>query len=368
MTVCLICKDSKQLPSSCLERLCCSSSIKNEFLIKLSCCEQYVHPSCLNTYILSKRDLEVDKNNIKDKCLHCKKKLEASLSRNVIWNSIKEYDEYRSSELSSITPNQAWSNIFTCYILSLLAVIILGSLSTVLYYTVAIPNYVSLCTDSNLTISYKSNFTLTKKYLCERCFADGATTNSSMQHIDIECPPNNVAYFVNPVVNWAFIFVVMLLIGIMTYYAYDNNFLELFYNVKKYPNKPYRVICLWFGIFGILNVVRFVCIITYYTLILEPEKRIKKFDEIYILQAKNLLMDLGPIAISYLPIIFLTLRAIVVWGILPCFSECFPSDCCQRMFHSSHYEIMNEIEPLKPNQNTNNLKKYMSVSINNDFV
>jgi len=348
--ICLICQSDKQLPTSYLEKLCCSSSIKNEPLITLNCCSKHFHKSCLDTYIITRRDAEETKPpnlNVTDICPHCNSKILYDISLTIPWNSIHEHNEYLTVK--------KYSNLFSTYVdVSVFLLILFIIISPSIYSSHIAPKYVSLCANSNLTITSNSTFALNMTYLCDQCINNGA---SFLDDKSIVCP-HFITFFqmYSPYLITACTCVIIYIFARLVQWGpmYSDFNTK---NILKNKIKCYLpFICV-----VILCIIRVINLIIYFQIYLDPVDHIDNFTEIYDLQLKYTLMDVFVGLIPYSPVVlgFIACCLYLVCGLVVILFVGFYKiieTLYYCIFHRSHTFTQNDAYQLSPTERTT-LKK-----------
>jgi len=353
-TICFICQSDKQLPSSFLEKLCCSSSIMNEPLITLNCCSQKCHKSCLNTYIISSRDVDGSVKNYKytfygeypsncifhDPCPHCRKILDAKYSNEVKWGSLNEYNNHLAKNNSKTIYNRY--SIIVPIILIIMFVII----SPVIYRFYAQTRYVSLCINNNLTF-HTGNFS--KERACFECVMNNGGNDNYMDSQGVKCPFSHSLILIGSVPYYILSLYLTIAFMIPLVNILENMFEYLY---KKFASHDiiYYAPTIWISFIWL---IRIITITVYFKLILDPIDNINDFNEIYKLTLKYFLMDVVIGLIAVIPyIIYLMYNILYPFykTLEALFHLCECGNCCHKCFHTSHHVVPgSNISTLSPN-------------------
>jgi NADH:ubiquinone oxidoreductase subunit 6 (subunit J) len=344
---CLICLNDKQLPSSCIEKLCCSSSIKNEPLMVLKCCGQKCHRSCLDTYIIVNRDngnitkvtrnvssycagrvTECTRYTIVDPCPHCKQPLDHLITFGIGFENLKEYNDYlkkckddakREKNIRKNIRNYKICNFWLPLILIATFIIV----SPVVYSTKAEPKYISLCANSNLTFP---SGTFGKEYVCRTCLIRG-NEDDFMKAQGIMCPGSLksvvggfLAYLPNLIVQITYFLVMICLSHFATEISEAETETFQKNSIRNFGGTIW-VSFIW--------AIRITTIILYFKLILDPVDHINDLNEINNLHTKYILMDVLIGSVVGYPFI--------IYGILKCCSWYGCSEKINRSLRKSHY-------------------------------
>jgi len=329
--VCLICRNDKALPSSCAERLFCSSSIQNEPLTTLICCQQHCHMSCLRTAILAQRDCHQDESARTriDTCIHCQKDLMNRIK--LPFKNIREFKNHQK-KLSD-------QKILTASMISFAIIFIIGMcLSITLHAVVAQPKYIELCSNSNLTIRTTTNSTLSD--LCHHCLNGDSTKGDGTQ-----CPSFIFTGVFSYILNPSIMLLLVLIISVM---------------YGECRTKSYVTLFIGWGI--LCSVIRWISTGIYYGITLKSVNQIDSFDQLYNLQEKFALMDGMPLLLITFPIVMYIFFGIIYCvplccsGCKECTAECC-QDCYKSCFHYSHHSFNNPIEDLSITINEDDPKK-----------
>jgi hypothetical protein len=322
----------------------------NEPLITLNCCSQKCHKSCLNTYIISSRDVDGSVKNDKyafngeypsncifhDPCPHCRKILDAKYSNEVKWGSLNEYNNHVAKNNSKTIYNRY--SIIVPIILIIMFVII----SPVIYRFCAQTRYVSLCINNNLTF-HTGNFS--KEYVCFECVTYG-NEDKYMDDENVKCPfshngsVNNTPYYTIPLYI-STIFIILFMI--------DSDVFRCLY--KKFGSNSiiYYAPTIWISS---IWAIRVITITMYFKLILDPTDNINDINEIYKLNIKYVLMDVIVGLFAIIPYIV----GVPVYGLIKLIKILLEGcpECYRRCFHTSHYAVLgSNISTLSQNSEIN---------------